>query len=44
MAPHVVKPLDLPQTAPNPLSIFQTDNLAGSFASDNPHETGLASY
>ncbi len=40
MAPHVVKPLNLPQTEPNPLSIFQTDNLASSFASDNPHETG----
>ncbi|MBT7369145.1 MAG: glutathione S-transferase, partial [Gammaproteobacteria bacterium] len=40
MAPHVVKPLALPVSDPNPLSIFQSDALAQSFATDDPAVTG----
>lgn len=40
MAPHVVKPLNLPTTAPNPLSIFQTDAMMRSFAEDDPFDAG----
>jgi glutathione S-transferase len=40
MAPHVVKPLNFPQSDPNPLSLFQTHTMQQAFAEDDPHEAG----
>lgn len=40
MAPHVLKPLELPPREPNPLSMFQTDQLMRSFAETDPYTAG----
>jgi glutathione S-transferase len=42
MAPHVVKPLNFPSQEPNPLSMFQTDQILQSFAEADPYTAGGA--
>jgi glutathione S-transferase len=40
MAPHVVRPLNLPPAGPNPLSFFQTRLIEQTFAEDDPLRSG----